>query len=198
MLSSGFVLLNYVEYWDDDQFCQHPRFFLNHFLGGNTIGMSGITKSTYHVFWDIYTFDLKDLDWGIFHFEGLVGFTQVWEATRKSLRYEERTLILGVLWSQSYVRTQKRSKTFSYHKWQACVWFLSVRIPMEEDRDRPQWEGLEGKQRGKAEKICEVCGAPSLGHNFGAVSCESCKAFFRRNAFRLQVVCASEKQSCVW
>ena len=46
-------------------------------------------------------------------------------------------------------------------------------------------EGVEGK-RGK--KICEVCGAPSLGHNFGAVSCESCKAFFRRNAFRLQVV----------
>ena len=59
---------------------------------------------------------------------------------------------------------------------------------MEMDRDRPQWEGLEGKQRGKVEKICEVCGAPSLGHNFGAVSCESCKAFFRRNAFRLQVV----------
>ena len=136
---------------------------------------------------------LKDLDWGIFHFEGLVGFTQVWEATRKSLRYEERTLILGVLWSQSYVRTQKRSKTFSYHKWQACVWFLYVRIPMEEDRDRPQWEGLEGKQRGKAEKICEVCGAPSLGHNFGAVSCESCKAFFRRNAFRLQVVCLKSR-----
>ena len=47
------------------------------------------------------------------------------------------------------------------------------------------WEGGEVK-RGK--KICEVCGAPSLGHNFGAVSCESCKAFFRRNAFRLQVV----------
>ena len=42
-------------------------------------------------------------------------------------------------------------------------------------------------KRGKTEKVCEVCGAPSLGHNFGAVSCESCKAFFRRNAFRLQV-----------
>ena len=67
---------------------------------------------------------------------------------------------------------------------------------MEEDRDRPQWEGLEGKQRGKAEKICEVCGAPSLGHNFGAVSCESCKAFFRRNAFRLQVVCLTSRDVC--
>ena len=58
---------------------------------------------------------------------------------------------------------------------------------MEEEGERVPWEGVEAK-RGKAEKICEVCGAPSLGHNFGAVSCESCKAFFRRNAFRLQVV----------
>ena len=64
------------------------------------------------------------------------------------------------------------------------VW---IPFSMEEEGERVPWEGVEGK-RGKTEKICEVCGAPSLGHNFGAVSCESCKAFFRRNAFRLQVV----------
>lgn len=31
-------------------------------------------------------------------------------------------------------------------------------------------------------KICGVCGDKALGHNFCAVTCESCKAFFRRNA----------------
>ena len=33
-----------------------------------------------------------------------------------------------------------------------------------------------------AEKICGVCGDRAIGYNFDAVSCESCKAFFRRNA----------------
>lgn len=31
-------------------------------------------------------------------------------------------------------------------------------------------------------KICGVCGDKALGYNFCAVTCESCKAFFRRNA----------------
>lgn len=31
-------------------------------------------------------------------------------------------------------------------------------------------------------KVCGVCGDKALGHNFNALSCESCKAFFRRNA----------------
>ncbi|CAF4887240.1 unnamed protein product [Rotaria sp. Silwood1] len=30
--------------------------------------------------------------------------------------------------------------------------------------------------------ICVVCGSPAYGYNFGAIACESCKAFFRRNA----------------
>lgn len=32
------------------------------------------------------------------------------------------------------------------------------------------------------QKICGVCGDKALGYNFNALSCESCKAFFRRNA----------------
>lgn len=32
------------------------------------------------------------------------------------------------------------------------------------------------------DKVCMVCGDKSLGYNFNAVTCESCKAFFRRNA----------------
>ncbi|XP_063989220.1 nuclear hormone receptor HR96 [Diachasmimorpha longicaudata] len=35
-----------------------------------------------------------------------------------------------------------------------------------------------------ANKICEVCGDRALGYNFNAISCESCKAFFRRNALK--------------
>lgn len=33
-----------------------------------------------------------------------------------------------------------------------------------------------------SEKICGVCGDRAIGYNFDAMSCESCKAFFRRNA----------------
>lgn len=32
------------------------------------------------------------------------------------------------------------------------------------------------------DKVCMVCGDKALGFNFNAVTCESCKAFFRRNA----------------
>ncbi|KAL0276607.1 UNVERIFIED_CONTAM: hypothetical protein PYX00_004151 [Menopon gallinae] len=34
------------------------------------------------------------------------------------------------------------------------------------------------------EKICKVCGDKALGYNFNAITCESCKAFFRRNALK--------------
>lgn len=30
--------------------------------------------------------------------------------------------------------------------------------------------------------ICVICGASAKGYNFGAIACEGCKAFFRRNA----------------
>lgn len=35
-------------------------------------------------------------------------------------------------------------------------------------------------------KVCGVCGDKALGFNFNAVTCESCKAFFRRNALTLK------------
>lgn len=33
-------------------------------------------------------------------------------------------------------------------------------------------------------KLCGVCGDKAFGFNFGALTCESCKAFFRRNAIK--------------
>ncbi|CAG2170800.1 unnamed protein product, partial [Oppiella nova] len=37
----------------------------------------------------------------------------------------------------------------------------------------------------KFTKICSICGEKAIGYNFCAISCESCKAFFRRNATKL-------------
>lgn len=31
--------------------------------------------------------------------------------------------------------------------------------------------------------ICVVCGSAARGYNFGAITCMSCKIFFRRNAY---------------
>ncbi|CAG2172042.1 unnamed protein product [Oppiella nova] len=35
-------------------------------------------------------------------------------------------------------------------------------------------------------KLCVVCGDRATGYNFNAVCCESCKAFFRRNASKYE------------
>ena len=32
--------------------------------------------------------------------------------------------------------------------------------------------------------VCVVCGASAYGYNFDRITCESCKAFFRRNALK--------------
>ncbi|KAL3309193.1 hypothetical protein Ciccas_012260 [Cichlidogyrus casuarinus] len=34
-------------------------------------------------------------------------------------------------------------------------------------------------------KECKVCGDRAVNHNFGQLTCESCKAFFRRNAHKV-------------
>ncbi|GBN69048.1 Nuclear hormone receptor HR96, partial [Araneus ventricosus] len=40
------------------------------------------------------------------------------------------------------------------------------------------------RSRKKDQKKCGVCGDHALGSNFNAITCESCKAFFRRNALK--------------
>ena len=40
-------------------------------------------------------------------------------------------------------------------------------------------------------KQCLVCGDRALGFNFSVVSCESCKAFFRRNAHKVPLLLES-------
>ncbi|XP_052227193.1 nuclear hormone receptor HR96-like isoform X2 [Dreissena polymorpha] len=44
--------------------------------------------------------------------------------------------------------------------------------------------------------ICQICGDRALGYNFDAITCESCKAFFRRNALKTKVFTCSFEGSC--
>ncbi|KAK7110569.1 nuclear hormone receptor family member nhr-8-like [Littorina saxatilis] len=45
---------------------------------------------------------------------------------------------------------------------------------------------IRHKKRVNGKKICLVCGDKALAHNFDVITCESCKAFFRRNALKSQ------------
>lgn len=57
----------------------------------------------------------------------------------------------------------------------------------------------QGKgSKDKGDKICGVCGDKALGCNFDAISCESCKAFFRRNALKEKVSFKSAFQRKLW
>ncbi|KAK7110450.1 vitamin D3 receptor-like isoform X2 [Littorina saxatilis] len=53
------------------------------------------------------------------------------------------------------------------------------------------------KSKMKHSKTCGVCGDRALGYNFNAVTCESCKAFFRRNAFKDTQIKCLFKGNCV-
>ncbi|GFR93494.1 vitamin D3 receptor B [Elysia marginata] len=44
--------------------------------------------------------------------------------------------------------------------------------------------------------FCGVCGDRALGYNFDAISCESCKAFFRRNALKTKPFTCSFDGNC--
>ena len=54
--------------------------------------------------------------------------------------------------------------------------------PMDMRSDFGSSELLHKSRKNKEDKYCGVCGDRALGYNFDAISCESCKAFFRRNA----------------
>lgn len=46
---------------------------------------------------------------------------------------------------------------------------------------------MSDSKRKKDTKKCGVCSDHALGSNFNAITCESCKAFFRRNALKTKV-----------
>lgn len=57
-------------------------------------------------------------------------------------------------------------------------------IPVSVDGAVMGVAGSKSGRKNKEDKVCGVCGDRALGYNFDAISCESCKAFFRRNAFK--------------
>lgn len=48
----------------------------------------------------------------------------------------------------------------------------------------PLSPGIQDSHTLPFSKVCGVCGDKALGCNFNAITCESCKAFFRRNALK--------------
>lgn len=59
--------------------------------------------------------------------------------------------------------------------------------------ENPKQSGLPGAKdvrkrfRVPGEKVCKICEDKALAHHFNVLSCESCKAFFRRNALKKSV-----------
>ena len=51
----------------------------------------------------------------------------------------------------------------------------------------PQEADMQTSGKKLENKKCGVCGDRALGYNFNAITCESCKAFFRRNALKNKV-----------
>lgn len=47
--------------------------------------------------------------------------------------------------------------------------------------------GNNNEKQRTATKICRVCGDKAYSYNFNVITCESCKAFFRRNANKEKV-----------
>ncbi|XP_070212796.1 vitamin D3 receptor-like [Littorina saxatilis] len=52
------------------------------------------------------------------------------------------------------------------------------------------------KPRDGTQLYCGVCGDKALGYNFDAITCESCKAFFRRNAIKAKSFSCSFDGNC--
>ncbi|CAI9718245.1 vitamin D3 receptor-like isoform X1 [Octopus vulgaris] len=52
------------------------------------------------------------------------------------------------------------------------------------------------KPKDGSKLTCRVCGDVALGYNFDAITCESCKAFFRRNALKKKVFICTFENKC--
>lgn len=63
--------------------------------------------------------------------------------------------------------------------------------------DERNGTGSDSERRYRPQKYCAVCGDKAIACNFNAVTCESCKAFFRRNAFKEQRLRCLFENRCV-
>ena len=54
--------------------------------------------------------------------------------------------------------------------------------------DKKREQKRRPKPKDGTQLVCVICGDRALGYNFDAITCESCKAFFRRNALKTKVM----------
>lgn len=77
---------------------------------------------------------------------------------------------------------------------------MSKRSPPSSDTDSPYKSSEPNTpcKKPKGDLICLVCGDHALGKNFSVISCESCKAFFRRHADLMdKLICTRGGQCAV-
>ena len=55
------------------------------------------------------------------------------------------------------------------------------------DQQQQQHQRSVNNRRKNEGLMCSICQGPAHGYNFDAITCESCKAFFRRNALKSEV-----------
>ncbi|XP_068212325.1 nuclear hormone receptor HR96 isoform X2 [Palaemon carinicauda] len=87
--------------------------------------------------------------------------------------------------------------------WLPSGWQVAPAGMMEENMESPE-EPVASPQDGAStsgskrpdSKKCGVCGDRALGYNFNAITCESCKAFFRRNALKNKEFRCPFQDSC--
>uniref|UniRef100_A0A182T9W8 Nuclear receptor domain-containing protein n=1 Tax=Anopheles maculatus TaxID=74869 RepID=A0A182T9W8_9DIPT len=72
----------------------------------------------------------------------------------------------------------------------------STTITMANGGTVPDGEAMGANSASAISKICSVCGDKALGYNFNAVTCESCKAFFRRNALSTKGFTCPFNENC--
>lgn len=85
-----------------------------------------------------------------------------------------------------YSSQEECSMPVDLHTEGPAAMMAAVAIKMEEN-ELPRPKKIRHKKRVNGKNVCLVCGDKALAHNFGVITCESCKAFFRRNALKLQV-----------
>uniref|UniRef100_A0A1I7TRU3 Nuclear receptor domain-containing protein n=1 Tax=Caenorhabditis tropicalis TaxID=1561998 RepID=A0A1I7TRU3_9PELO len=56
--------------------------------------------------------------------------------------------------------------------------------------------GNEKESKRTANKVCRVCGDKAFSYNFNVITCESCKAFFRRNANKEKEIRCPFNEQC--
>ncbi|WKY14613.1 hypothetical protein Q1695_000278 [Nippostrongylus brasiliensis] len=64
------------------------------------------------------------------------------------------------------------------------------------NRKRTNTASSGGGEKRTANKICRVCGDKAFSYNFNVITCESCKAFFRRNANKEREIRCPFNEQC--